>query len=1106
VITGPATEIERLAAPSELPLPVDVAGLDDRLQPNPRRRPEPDFLARPRLGVPEAWESTPDARKTVTILFTDIVDSSHLSLALDPEALRSLLVRYFGELSAVVRRHGGVVEKYIGDAIMAVFGVPTVHEDDALRAVRAAVEMRETLATLNDELEAGWGVRIANRIGVHTGEVIAADNAQGHLSIAGQAVNVAKRLEEAATANEILIGVPTHRLVRDAVVVEASGPRALKHGQTVSALVVLDVLAHVPGLTRRFDSPFVGRERQRALLEIVFHDVVRDRTCHVVTILGDAGMGKSRLVREFTSGLGGDVTVLRGRCLPYGEGITYWPLAEIVRDLTRAGGPDPGDHLAARIAARIAGADKAELVAERVTEALGLGGAERRTSEETAWAVRRLFEALAQAGPLVIVVDDVHWAEPPFLDLIDHVAGFSRDSPILLVCMARPELADTRPGWVADRRNATSILLEPLSDAECRELISNLLDRAPLTATAEARIAGAAGGNALFAEELVAMLIDDRLLTREADRWVAASDLSELSTPSTVNALLAARLEGLPAVERAILTAAAVEGAVFHRGAVRELAGPVLDALDDGLAALVDRDLIRPEVAAFAGERAYGFRHILIRDAAYRSLPKNARADLHERFAAWLALTAADRLREHEEIIGYHLEQAFRNRVALGPRDARAASLADRASERLEAAGRRALARGDMHAAIGLLERVSRLLPTEDARRIALLVELGAVLIESGRLAEAGRVLDEGELLAAAADDQRLVAHVLVQRQFLRSLHGEEGGLEEAARATSRVIPVFERLRDELGLCHARRLEAWVFLNDARAEAATAAWERAAAHAQRAGDRHEYNEVLTWIASMLWFGPTPAAEGIRRCEAMRAEVRGSPESEAAILRQLACLNAIVGRFELARELIAISNATYADLGLTLYLASSEHEAVVELLAGNPAGAERSARTAYCALEGMGERAFRSTMAAFLARTILEQGRDEEAEDFAGLSAQLAASGDVTTQIRWRCVRARVLARRTEIPAAEVLVREALAIAEATDFVNDRANALIDLSYVLEASRRGDEAVAAASEALRLYESKGNVVAAATTRLRLGELARMPHCCLASWESGTACRD
>jgi predicted ATPase/class 3 adenylate cyclase len=1038
-------------------------------------------------ALPEARDPALDVRKTVTILFIDIVDSSRLSLSLDPEALRNLLARYFDELSAVIRRHGGVVERYIGDAIMAVFGVPILHEDDALRAVRAAVEMRDTLAILNREFEVGWGVRLANRIGVNTGEVIA--GAQGHSSVTGEAINVAKRLEEAAAANEILIGEPTHRFVRDAVVVEQSGPRALKHGKTIHALVVVDVLAHAPGYARRFDSPFVGRVRQRAVLETALSNVVRDRTCHLLTVLGGAGVGKSRLVWEFARGFAGDVTVLRGRCLPYGEGITYWPLAEIVREITRAEGWDPGEQSASAIAARLAGEEKAELIVERLGNALGLGGAGGATSEETFWAVRRLFEALARAGPLVVVVDDLHWAESTFLDLIEHVAKFSRDFPILLVCIARPELLDTRPGWGGDKLKATSIFLGPLSEAECRELISNLLDRAPIPPAAESRIAGAAEGNPLFAEEFVAMLVDDALLTREGDHWVASSDLSELPVPSTIHALLAARLEGLPADERAILMTAAIEGAVFHRGAVGELR-PTLDTpLEDGLRALVSRDLIRPDTVDFAGEKAFRFRHGLIRDAAYRSLPKNARADLHERYAAWLELTVGERLREFEEIVGYHLEQAFQYRAAIGPLDSRVTLLAARASDRLEAAGRRALVRSDLPAAIGLLERVSGLLPTDDPRRIELLVELGAALIERGRLAEAAPALDEAERLAAAANDQRLTSHVFIQRQFLRSLHGEEGGLEEAARAAAMAVPVFERFGDDLGLCRARRLEAWFFFNEARAEAAAAAWERAAVHARRAGDRHEFYESLRWIASMLWFGPTPAVEGIRRCEAMRAEVRESPESEAVILRQLACLNAIVGRFAVARELIATSNATYADLGLTLFLAGSEHEAVVELLAGNPAAAEKSARAAYRALEEMGERAFRSTMAATLALVILGQGRDEEADALAEVSARLGATGDLLTQIRWRRVRARVLARRAEIQAAEALAREALAIAEATDFVNERADALIDLSHVLEESRRCDEAVAAASGAVHLYELKGNVVAAAATKFRLGKIVR-----------------
>jgi predicted ATPase/class 3 adenylate cyclase len=1027
-----------------------------------------------------------DVRKTVTILFADIVDSSRLSLTLDPEALRNLLARYFDAMSSIIQRYGGIVEGSAGDDIMAVYGVP-LHEDDALRAVSAAVEMRDTLGALNHELETVWGVQLAHRIGLNTGEVFTGIDRQGHRFVTGEPVRVAKRLQEAAAPNEILIGEATHKLVRRTVVVESSSPRALKHGETFPTIIVVNVIARATGFQRRFEAKFVDRKHQCAMIETIFGSLVSTGTCHLLTVLGEAGVGKSRLVSEVARSFPSETVVAHGRCLPYGEAITYWPLADIVREITRAAVGDPGKQSATAIAEILAGHDKAKLIAERIAELLGFGEGEPGTREETFWAVRRLFEVSARERPLVIVVDDLHWAEQTFLDLIEHLVDFSHGYPIMVVGTARPELLDTRPGWGSGKPNATTIALEPLSEAESREMILNLLDRLPLSPTVESRITRAVDGNPLFTEELVAMLVDEELLRRDDDCWVARSDLSELPVPSTINALLAARLEGLPSIERAILTAAAVEGAVFHRSAVSELARPAVDALEEGLLALVRRDLIRPEAPSFAGENAYRFRHVLIRDAAYRSLSKNARADLHERFAAWLELTAGDRLREFEEIVGYHLEQAFQYRIALGPRDVLAASLAARASERLEAAGRRALVRSDLPAAISLLERVSRLLPTDDPQRIALLAELSSALIESGRLDHAGRVLDEAERLTAAADDPRLAAHVLVQRQFLRLLHGEEGGLEEAARAAAEVIPVFERLGDDLGLCRAERLEAWVFFNAARGEAAAAAWERAAAHAQRAGDRHAYHEILTWRASALWFGPTPAVEAIRQCEAMRAEVRESPESEAAILRQLACLNAIDGRFAIARELIAVSNATYADLGLTLYVASSEHEAVIELVAGNPAAAERSARTAYRALEEMGERAFRSTMAASLAMVILEQGRDEEAEDFAKLSAQLAASGDLLTQIRWRRVRARVLARRAEIGAAEALAREALEIAEGTDFVNDRADALVDLSHVLEASRRWTDAVAATSGALHLYELKGNVVATAATRLRLGKL-------------------
>jgi predicted ATPase/class 3 adenylate cyclase len=1032
---------------------------------------------------PSVRDPSRDSRKTVTILFIDIVDSSRLSHDLDPEALRNLLARYFGELSAVIRRHGGVVDKYIGDAIMAVFGVPILHEDDALRAVRAAIEMRKLLVLLNQEFQKGWGVELANRIGINTGEVIA--DAQGASPIVGEAINAAKRLEEAATSGEILIGSTTHKLVRDVVAVEPSGPRELKHGKTIDAFAVVDIISQNLGSVRRFHSPLVGRVRQSAMLATALGTVARDRACRLLVVHGGAGVGKSRLMTDFAAGLDGKATVLRGRCLPYGEGITYWPLAEIIREMTRADGLDVGEPSTIAIAARLTGVEKAELIVEHLGNAIGLKGAGGATSEEIFWAVRKLFEALARTRPLVVVLDDMHWADPTLLDLIEHIAKFSHDFPILLVCVARPELLEIRPDWTGEKRGATLIAIEPLDNADCRELIANMLDRAPLPSTAEARIAEAAEGNPLFVEEFVAMLVEDSLLTREGDSWVAASNLSDMPVPSTIHALLAARLDGLPSDERAILSIAAVEGTTFHLGAVSDL-HPKLDApLEDALTALVRRDLIRLDGADFAGEKAFSFRHGLIRDAAYRALPKNARADLHERCAGWLEQTAGDRLREFEEIAGYHLEQALQYRAALGPPNAHSALLAARASNRLEAAGRRALVRGDLPAAISLLERVSKLLPTADPRRIALLVDLGAALIERGQLADAVPVLDEAERLSAAAANQRLMSHALIQRQFLRSLLGEEGSLEDAAVTTAQAIAVFERHGDDLGLCHARRLEAWVFWNECRGEAAIAAWERAAVHARRVGDRHEHHEILTWIAASLWYGPTSASEGILRCEAMRGQVRESQESEAAILRHLACLYAIVGKFAVARELIAKSNAAYADLGLTLHLASSEeHVAIVELLTGNAAGAEASMRNAYRTLEEMGEQAFRSTAAASLALLILEQGRDEEAEELADVSAKLGVVGDLLTQIRWRRARARVLARRAEFQSAEVLAREALAIAEKTDFINDRADTLIDLSHVLEAADKRDQAFAAASEAMGLYELKENQVAAAATKLRL----------------------
>ena len=623
--------------------------------------------SRPLEAGPEIPE--PEVRKPVTVLFADLVDSTRMSRQLDPEALRHLLLSYFEQMQAVIERHGGLVEKFIGDAVMAVFGVPVVREDDALRAVRAAVEMRETLATLNQDLEQTWGVRLSTRVGINSGEVVAGQHQHGQLMVTGAVVNLAKRLEEAAATSEILISDATHRLVRDAVVAERVSDRVVKHGETVDALRVAEVLALAPGRARRFDSPLVGREQQLGVLRSAFASVVHHRACRLLTVLGPAGIGKSRLVQQFADDLGEEATVLHGHCLPYGEGITYWPLTEVVREILRSEESSGAESSSAAIAELLPGEDKADLIGELIFDALGLGSGGAGTGEVTSWAVRKLFEGIAQRRPLVIVFDDLQWAEPTFLALVEYLAEQSRDAPILLLCTARPELFDSHPAWAGGKIEAVPMLLEPLDDGDCRTLVANLLGRGPLPADAATRIAGAADGNALFAEELLAMLVDDDLLSWDGARWVAADGLHAVPVPTTFHTLLAARLEGLPSDERALLVLASVEGEIFHRSAFRELAPDVPDTfIERSLAGLVRRDVIRPDTSSFADDEAYRFRHLLIRDAAYRSLPKGRRAELHERLADWIERMAAGRLGEYEEIVGYHLERAYRCCLELGSR------------------------------------------------------------------------------------------------------------------------------------------------------------------------------------------------------------------------------------------------------------------------------------------------------------------------------------------------------------------------------------------------------------------------------------------------------
>ncbi|MEK6275621.1 MAG: adenylate/guanylate cyclase domain-containing protein [Actinomycetota bacterium] len=1034
-----------------------------------------------------------EMRKTVTVVFSDVIGSTSLGDARDPESMRRVMSRYFDEARAVHERHGGTVEKFIGDAVMAVFGIPTLHEDDALRAVRAAAEMRTRLDALNEELERDWGVRLQVRTGVNTGEVVAGDASGGQAFATGDAVNVAKRFEEAAPAGEILLGESTFRLVRDAVAVEAVEPLELKGkaGQ-IAAYRLLDVALEGRGGTRRLDAPMVGREHERTLLEQAYARAVRERSCHLFTLLGPAGVGKSRLAAEVIDSLRRDATVLVGRCLPYGEGITFWPLVEVVHQAAGLREDDAPDEARAKVESLLAGSPEAPTIADRVAHAVGLPAAPA-SPDETFWGIRKLFEALAQPRPLVVVFDDVHWAESTFLDLIEHVGDWARDAPILLLCLARAELLDQRPAWGGGKLNATSILLEPLTGEECSVLIGNLLGQADLPESVCGRISDAAEGNPLFVEEMLAMLIDDGLLRRQNGHWAAADDLAEVAVPPTIQALLAARLDRLEDAEREVIGRASVEGKVFHRGAVLELAPEVLrPEVPTRLLTLQRKELIRPSRSDFAGEDAFRFRHLLIRDAAYEAIPKQLRAELHERFAGWLEATAGERAREYEEIIGYHLEQAYYYGRELGPPDERARALAHRSAERLGAAGKRALAREDVGAARSLLSRAHSLVDPEERLWLELAPELAEALAERGEHAEAEALLAEAVERARARGKRGLEAHAQVQRAYMRIFSRPEGAGDEALRVAKQAMPIFEELDDAIGIAKAARLANMVLFQRGHLAETAKALELALA---RLGQSRDISiQAATWhrLMSAYFWGATPFDEFERRSRkyqdwAAVNRVQGRMLSGGT---HFAVARAMRGHFDEARRLIDKGTRTLEgrEPPIEVLMGKAQHGGWIENLAGDPSAAERVQREGYKALEAVGESGYRSTLAGELAQSIYAQGRYDEADRFAEISKDAAASDDVTSQSLWRGVRAKVLARRGELTEAERLAREGLAMVEKTEFVMHHSWALLDLAEVLRLAGTTSEAAGLAEKALSLYERKGCVVMAEKTRALLADLA------------------
>jgi class 3 adenylate cyclase/tetratricopeptide (TPR) repeat protein len=1003
------------------------------------------------------------SRRTVTIVFADVADSTPLGERLDPESLRRVMSRWFERMSEVLQRHGGTVEKFIGDAVMAVFGIPELHEDDALRAVRAATELREALTNLNDELGRELGVHIGIRVGLNTGEVVAGDGTGGQMLVTGDPVNVAKRLEESARTGEILIGENTRRLVANAALLEPREELTVKgKSGPVVAWNVLGVIAGAPAYARRLDAPLVGREEELRRLREIFATVAAERSCQLVTLIGPAGIGKSRLAAELTASIRHEAVTVSGRCLPYGDGITFWPVVQIIGAL----GAEEG------VRQILADAEDRESIAERVLSAVG-STPTLAPGTEMFWAVRRLFEELARERPAVIMFEDIHWAAPTLLDLLEYLAGWTHNARVLLLCLARPDLFEERQGWLSSP-NATELVLGPLTDAELEQLLDEIAQEWPLDAAARARIAEAAEGNPLYVEQMAAML---------------AEGGSVEAIPPTIHALLAARLDRLPSDERAVLERAAVAGKEFGRSSVLQL----LDeserpGVDMRLLNLVRKDLLTPRPGR---EDSYRFRHALIRDAAYAGIPKERRAQLHERFADWAAATNMGRAGELDEIVGYHYEQAVHYRQELGGLDENARALSDRAGALLTQAGERAFARHDMPAAVNLLARATTLLGEQNPIRLQALPQLGSALMKTGDFSRADVVLGEALEGAAAAGDKKLELRTLIEREFFRTFTNPESSTEEIVRIAETTIPLLEDLHDELGLAKAWWLRSEADAIAGRWAARTEALERALVHARRASDPREVSTIIGLLASALAYGPTPVQDAIRRCEELSESVRGDVEVRAGIASTLAALHARLGQFDEARSLAEEARAIYEELGLR-YMLAGEHafaSGSIELLAGDPAAAVRELRRGYDALERMGERGTRSTLAAFLAQALVEQGEYEEAIEFSEISEQAGAAADVVTQAVWRSARAAALAQTGDLPTAELLAEEAVSLAEATDFLELQGSTLLELAHVLRLTGDAEAAPPLVERARQAFERKGNVVSAARAAELLGARVR-----------------
>jgi class 3 adenylate cyclase/tetratricopeptide (TPR) repeat protein len=1004
-----------------------------------------------------------EVRKTVTVLFVDMVGSTDLGERLDPEVLREVMQRYYERMAAVVQQRGGTVEKFIGDAIFAVFGVPQVGEDDAMRAVEAADEMRSSLATLNAELTERWGVELQTRAGVSTGEIVVGDEARVDQLVMGDVANVAARLQSAAGAGEVVVAGSTARLVRGAVDLEQIEPLTLKGKRDpVIAFRVLGLLA--PEARTVTSAPFVGRTAELEALEAELSEAIRLRSCRFAAIVGDPGIGKSRLVSEFVARRGSSATVLRTQCAAHGQGSAMHPFADLVRQLAGIAPTDDRRGARAKLEAFTGRMGAEENAAGGLASLLDLMDSVRPL-ENIYRGVRRVLESVARSSPAVLVIEDLHHADRATFDLIEYLLRVTSDTPALIVATERPTLVGAEP-FVPE--SGTTISLAPLPTEEARMLIDGLVGTNE-DSLGGARIEAAAEGNPLFIEQLALMLQEPRRgSTDEASGSGVAGDA--LDVPPSISALLDTRVHALSPEERIVVQRGSVLGRSFELEAVAELlpesARPTLTSV---LERLVRAGILRVDVVSAPGDAS--FAHGLIRDSAYRSLLKSQRADLHERCADHLERTRGERVTEHSVSIGSHLEEAVRNRLELGSDREDVRSLSMRAARWLATAGRAATARGDAGNAVDLLGRAAALLPEDEPQRLAVLADLGMARSDLGELALAEAALSEVVTRSSPAGALHWRAQVDLAQLVLVADPGRMG--PDAVRRTAEdAIEALAGVRDERGLARASYTLASVHFVLGRTAEGLGWLDRALVHAQRANDARTIAGCVGDMGYVFLYDATPAAAANERLARLALTF---PDARASVLGPMAAFSAMLDRFDEARRSLDERRSLAEEFGQRWALAQTEWWAgFVETLAGELTSAESRLRAALAISTEMGIPRMAGGIAGDLAEVVYQLGRPEEAFAIAEELRTNPPGEDVLALLVWRGVHGKVLAARGSGEEAEQEVREALLVAERAGAALIAGRCHMDLAEVLMLNGKKDEAVRAVDGAVRWYAAKGSL--------------------------------